>query len=56
MTWLRIESAKDLQHFGTVQLHTILIHSLMFENGVPGGQLFSGLYRADTLNLLLYTA
>lgn len=56
MTWLHTQSAKDLQYFGTVQSHTILIHSLMFDNGVPGGQLFSGLYIADTLTVLLFTA
>lgn len=56
MTWLRTQSAKDLRHFGTVWLHTILIHSLTFDNGVPGGQLFSSLYIADMLKLLLFTA
>lgn len=56
MTWLRTQSAKDLRHFGTVQSHTILIHALTFDSGVAGGQLFSGLYRADTPKLLLFTA
>lgn len=56
MTLLHTQSAKDLRHFGTVQSPTILIHSLTFDNGVPGGQLFSGLYIADTLKLLLFTA
>lgn len=56
MTWLRTQSAKDLRHFGTVQSHTILIHVLMFDSGVPGGQLFSALHVADTLKLLLFTA
>lgn len=56
MTRLRTQSAKDLRHFGTVQSHTILIHALTFDSGVPGGQLFSSLYIADTLKLLLFTA
>lgn len=56
MTWLHTQSAKDLWHFGTAHSHTILIHALTFDSGVPGGQLFSGLYIADTLKLLLFTA
>lgn len=56
MTWLRTQSTKDLRRFGIVQSHTMLIHALTFDSGVPGGQLFSGLYTADTPKLLLFTA